>query len=216
MSRPLVVEQTHGAWNDLGVNGYVSTDRFNVALFLLNGFDYEEPCDGLCAAPVGVHSQRAYGGRVGLAPAEWLEVGGSYAYLPSEADESTLGVTPRNMSLAGADVQFVGGPLSLRGEYIGHHVAIDVEQATDAGSGVTAYTRDNTGFYTTAMYDFGGYFLITQYDRFSPDGAGGEDLGRVSGGAGWVVREQCEVRLEYQAWSGDQPDAAYLQLAVGF
>jgi hypothetical protein len=216
VSRPLVVEETHGAWNDLGVNAYFSTGHLNGAFFVLNGFDDEEPCNGLCSAPVDIRSRRAYGGRVGLAPAEWLEVGGSYAYLPSEADEGTSGVTPRNMSLAGADIRVAGGPLSLRGEYIDHHLAMDVQQETDQGSTLTAYARDDSGFYTTAMYDFGKYFLIAQYDRFSPGGAGEADLDRVTGGAGWVVREQCELRLEYQSWSGDEPDAAYMQLAVGF
>jgi len=216
VSRPLVVEETHGAWNDLGVNGHFSSDHFNGAFFVLNGFDYEEPCDGLCSAPVAVQTKRAYGGRLGLVPAEWLEVGGSYAYLPSEADESTLGVTPREMSLAGADLRLASGSFSLRGEYITHHLSLDMEEASGEGGRVTSYQRDNSGFYTTAMVDLGNYFLIAQYDHFARDEAGGEDLARVIGGAGWVVREQCELRLEYQSWRGDEPDAAYVQLAVGF
>ncbi len=214
VSMPLVVEETHGGWNDLGINGYAGTDRFNGTLFVLNGFDREVSDADLGTGPVALSSQYACGGRIGLAPIDGLEVGGSYAYLPSDDEGGAAGVTPRAMSLIGTDAQVARGSISLRGEYVAHHLEMDVEASAGAEVAAHTYARDNTGFYTTAMCDLGRYFVIARFDRFVPGRS--EPIERLCGGGGWVVREQCEVRVEYQARWHNEPDVAYVQLAVGF
>jgi len=213
VSTPLVVENTHGGWNDLGVQGYLESGPFNAVAYFTNGFEYEEECAGLCANPIDLESGRAFGGRLGLKPSEAFEIGGSYSYLPSREVVAESDINSEKMTLFGADVQIHTGDLSLRGEYIAH--GVDLEYT---GASATPLTESMThsGFYTQAMYEFDEYFLIARYDNYSPDEVGAEDQRRLSAGAGWVLRQNCELRMEYQANREDSENLAYVQVAVGF
>lgn len=196
VSGPLVVEQTHDFWNDLGAQAYIEQKWLNAVVYGTNGFGYETI--DTAGMPVEVAMKMAVGGRVGLTPHEAVEIGGSYAGF-FDQDNSL------DMSLMGIDLQLTYTGFSLKAEYIIH----DIGQAGDT-------TISNSGFYGCGEYSFGNFFVTARYGIFSPDEEDTDDLTRLSAGAGWIVREGCELRFEYQNNTGEDNDAAFFQVAAGF
>lgn len=195
VSGPLAVENTHDFWNDFGVQLYATKDIVNGVVYATNGFGYEM-IDTL-GMPVEVDMKMAGGGRLGICPVEILEVGGNFAGFFNQ--ENTL-----DMSLLGIDLQFTYDAFFLKGEYIIHEYAKD-----------TPVTISNSGFYVHGEYNFDRFFLMGRYGVFSPDGDT-DDVTRLTAGAGYVLRDGCELRFEYQSNSGDDNDAAIFQVAAGF
>lgn len=196
VSGPLVVENTHDFWNDFGVQGYLETKWFNAVVYGTNGFGYESTDNA--GKPVNVEMKAAFGGRIGFKLHETIEIGGSYTGFLNQDNKL-------DMSLMGADLQFNYEGLSIKGEYIAHGLAL-------AGDNDVI----NTGFYAQGMYNFGKFFLVSRYGIFLPDMEEANNLTRVSTGVGWVIRENCELRFEYQADPENDDDVAFLQLAAGF
>ena len=196
VSVPLVVENTHDSWNDYGIQGYLESQRLNLVLYGANGFDYQGT-DG-SYAPVDVPMEWALGGRLGVKPVTWMELGGSYAGF-LDADQAL------DMAMVGIDLRVHYQGLAAKGEFIAHRTGrAGQDEATHAG------------FYCQGLYDRGRWFAVGRYGKFSPEGGEAEDLSRLSVGAGWVISEGCESRVEYQVNEGTENDVALLQLVVGF
>jgi hypothetical protein len=101
---PDSVVQTHGGWNDIGVQAYATTSHFEATLYLVNGKALEDEA----AAAAGKSVTHAFGGRLGVKPLEGVSLGGSIAQAAG-----TL-VVP----LYGADLSAAAGPFTLKNEYI--------------------------------------------------------------------------------------------------
>jgi len=196
ISSPLAVNNTHDSWNDLGIQLYIEKQWLNGIVYAVNGFGYEEEDDSGYVQLIEMKA--AFGGRLGIVPVEYLEIGGSFASLIAEEDK-------RNMILAGADAQFNYADFSVKGEYIAHKFDIP------AGGNLS-----NNGFYIKGMYDFGSFYSMARYGAFYPDEPNTDDITRFSAGAGWVISDNCELRFEYQDNSGGTDNAGLLQLAIGF
>lgn len=196
VSGPLVVENTHDFWNDYGVQAYIETKLVNGVVYWTNGFGYE--VTDTSGNPVDVEMKMASGGRIGVNPHKMIDFGGSYAGFFDH--DNNL-----DMSLLGVDLQLSYKGFSLKGEYIVHQLGL---------AGDDALT--NSGFYGQVKYDFSEFFLVGRHGRFSRDEESADDLSRTSAGAGWVVKEGCELRFEYQVNSEDNDDVTFLQLVVGF
>ncbi len=194
VSSPLVVENTHNSWNDLGV--YVTAEAIwgNITAFTANGFCHE----GL--DPEGkemeTHNDLAVGGRLGITPLENIEVGGSIASITG-LDYS------HNMILAGVDLQMSLIGLEIKGEYIIHEF--------DSGV-ISDFTND--GYYVQGLYGIGNWYLVGRYGEFRPDQQSA-NIARISAGIGRSINEVAELRFEYQA-NKAADDAAIFQVAFGF
>lgn len=197
VSAPLVVENTHDGWNDYGVIGYMENRYFNAVAYGTNGFGYEAGVD-INGDPIEVPMNFAAGGRLGITPHEYLEVGGSYTGFMDENNEL-------DMSLMGADVQLNYEKLSVKGEYIAHSMGL---------AGDSSIT--NSGYYGQGLFSFGRYYVVGRYGVFSVDEDGVDDITRLSVGAGWSPADAFELRYEYQANSEENDDVSYFQLVVGF
>ena len=217
VSAPLAVELTHHAWNDYGVQGYLDSKWFNAAVFGVNGFGYQAGYhtngqflgyegfgydiwgDSVEVRDFNVKSSG--GGRFGLKPFPQLEIGSSWAGFINDQNKN-------DMSLWGTDLRFSFRNFSLRAEYIVHQLG----QAGDNPA-------TNSGYYGTGGYDFGRFYLAARYSGFESDIPGIDNRRQISSGGGWVVRQGCELRVEYQANSEDGKNAgdiSFLQLVVGF
>jgi len=188
VSGPLVVDNTHGGWNDIGLQGYLEAGRLNTAIYAVNGFECELGDEEM---EMGL----SLGGRVGFSPTEQLELGGSYAAI-MDLDYQL------DMGLIGADVQLEYQPLAFKGEFIAHTLGL---------AGASDFTH--TGFYAQTLCDLDAYFLFGRYGRFTPDA--GEDLTRVSVGGGWKIKEGCELRFEQQI-NSEEKNLSLAQLLVIF
>ena len=186
VSVPLVVENTHEEWNDYGVQIYMDIGQFDAVVFGLNGFGYDD-----------VEMKLAIGGRLGITPNKFIEIGGSYAGFLN-------GNSKTDMSLTGVDLQFHYQAFSFKGEYIAHRLSL-------AGDN----TVNNSGFYCQGMYDLGRYYIVTRYGMFSPDVPETDDITRFSSCLGWIVLEGCELRFEYQV-NSEEDNASFMQMAIGF
>jgi hypothetical protein len=197
VSAPLIVESTHNLWNDYGVQAYLETSQFNVVVFGTNGFGYQWVDE--FSVPTEISVNMAVGGRVGFAPHEWVEIGGSYASFFNEDDEN-------DMDMVGADLQFNYEDLSIKGEYIMQRTGLTYDEPWE-----------DSGFYAQGMYDFGRVFLVGRYGTLFAFEEGADDWTRISAGAGWTILQGAELRLEYQNNSAEWvDDVTFLQLVVGF
>jgi hypothetical protein len=197
VSAPLIVESTHNAWNDYGVQAYLESSQFNMVVFGTNGFGYQWVDE--FSVPTEISVKMAVGGRVGFAPHEWVEIGGSYASFFNEDDEN-------DMDMIGADLQFNYEDLSIKGEYIMNRTGLTYDESWE-----------NSGFYAQGLYDFGRVFLVGRYGMLFAFEEGADDWTRISAGAGWVILQNAELRLEYQNNSAEWvDDVTFLQLVVGF
>lgn len=185
VSVPLVVENTHGLWNDTGIQVHAANGRFNAVAFAVNGFGYDE-----------ARMKYAGGGRLGLVVLPGLELGGSWAGFVRDGG----GLDQR---LVGADIQAEWRSLNLRAEYIARETGID-------GDAITT----DSGYYVEGQYAFGRFFGVARQDFFSPGGPV-ESETRTSLGAGWIITDGCETRIEHQMREDDD-DMTWLQLAVEF
>ena len=100
---------------------------------------------------------------------------------------------------------FISSELSVKGEFIVHRTGL-------AGH----HEATHVGLYGQGTYDFGRSFVVGRYGRSARHGADPEDLSRLGLGAGWLLLEGCEFRVEYQVNEGGDSDVAVLQLVVGF
>ncbi|MFC1493219.1 hypothetical protein ACFL6O_04605 [candidate division KSB1 bacterium] len=186
VSGPLAIENQHDYWNDYGIQGYIDTKWFNAVAFGTNGFGYDE-----------VEMKMALGGRVGLKPHEFVEVGSSYASFLNEDERA-------DMQMLGFDLQFGYQAFSFKGEYILREHGLNGDEKVRSD-----------GYYAQGMYDFGKYFVVSRYGKFTPVFDGEEHIARFTGGLGYVLTDGCELRFEYQA-NENAGSLSFMQLVVGF
>jgi len=196
VSAPLVVENTHDCWSDYGIQIYAENSMVNGVVFGSNGFSYDWTNE--LGEPVVVDSKLALGGRGGIRPLENIELGGSYAGFFNSEDKL-------DMSMLGADLQFKYLDFSAKGEYIIHKQGIASQNWIK-----------NTGYYVEGLYDFGRYFVVGRYGAFNLDDESISEITRISTGAGLVMGQGSEIRIEYQINSGEKDDVGFLQLVTGF
>lgn len=196
ISTPIVVEESHNAWNDHGILGYVENQRFNAVAFRTNGFGYEiEPASG---DPVSIELDYSLGGRLGLFLGHSVEVGFSGAGFFN--DENQV-----DMNLQGFDLQFEYRLFELRGEYIIKEFNL-IENVTHTCS----------GYYVEGLVDRGNYFLNARYDHFSEGDLHSENIRRLSTGIGWPLAKGLELRLVYQSSLEASESGGFLQLVPSF
>jgi hypothetical protein len=193
---PLVVADTHDGWNDLGIAVYLETSLLNAVIYRLNGTGYEAPF--LPDDSVGGDISGAFGGRLGLNALSGFELGGSFASIGNQDGDQVS-------SLWGVDAQWATGPVYFKGEYIVQKVGLDA-----------ALELQHDGSYVEGMYHPGGYFLLARYGSFSPEGDEFSRESRVCLGAGYVVQDGAEIRLEHQIGIDVAPDRTVAQFVVGF
>jgi hypothetical protein len=184
---PRAVELTHGAWNDLGVQGYAIGEHWTAVAYLVNGQEY--PLDAERLAP----ARTALGGRASGKVDELFEVGGSIA--------ANLGARGNAITFAGADVTGLVGPLDVRGEYLLEHVRVE---------GLPELTH---GVYARALARIEPAFLMARYDMVLEDSSTLDR--RVGVGGGYEVFPQGEVRAVYEQSLDTDSRTVTLQLVGG-
>jgi|GEM_PF-5981912 len=184
---PQAVQLTHGAWNDVGAQGYAVGPHWTAVAYVVNG--PEHPVSADAVEP----SRTAAGARLSAKVDELIEVGGSGAM-----DFAAAGPV---MAFAGGDIQTTLGPLDLRGEYLLKHVKTP---------GVAELTH---GVYGQALLKVDPAFLVARYDTVL-EGADTFDR-RVAGGAGIEIFPQGEVRAVYEHSFDSDLRTVTLQLVGG-
>lgn len=206
---PLVIEQTHDEWNDLGGQFYLDAGSINGVFFVTNGLDYEtlipgtELEDGTEETTIPHETKVAVGTRIGFKPLEPLELGASFAGFFAE----DIGL---DMILAGGDAALEGAGLTLKGEYIFHYLGVAGPLSTR-----------NHGFYGTLRYDFKRVFALSRYSMFFPEKdkldfhLEDDPLKQLSVGFGFRVLENASIRFEYSSDLESGGSMVFVQLVGG-
>jgi hypothetical protein len=107
----------------------------------------------------------------------------------------------RGAPWTGVDVQLSLGAFAVAGEYLVRQMGL-----------TSADQRQDSGFCAQGLYDFGRCCFLGRPLRPAPGGCA-EQLTQPTVGAGWVVQERREVRLERQLNRAEQNNT-FLQLVV--
>jgi len=179
VSGPLVVDGTHGGWNDLGVQAYAEAGRFDLVGYAVRGADIDA-AEWAAGTRVGVRSGDA---ALGLSLAGLHDGSG----LP-------------NRHLLGADIQWSFNSLSAKAEYVRRWPAARGQDGVQHGA------------YVQGTWENQRYFAVVRLGALeTADG----DEQRLSVGGGWRMRENCQLRMEFQANSAAR-EVLFTQLVVGF
>ena len=179
VSGPLVVDGTHGGWNDLGVQAYAEAGRFDLVGYAVRGADIDA-AEWAAGTRVGVRSGDA---ALGLSLAGLHDGSG----LP-------------NRHLLGADIQWSFNSLSAKAEYVRRWPAARGQDGVQHGA------------YVQGTWENQRYFAVVRLGALeTADG----DEQRLSVGGGWRMRENCQLRMEFQSNSAAR-EVLFTQLVVGF
>lgn len=179
VSGPLVVDGTHGGWNDLGVQAYAEAGRFDLVGYAVRGADIKG-------------AEWAVGARAGV------RGGGAVLGLSLAGLHDGSGLLNRH--LLGADMQWSFSSLSAKAEYVGY------------GPAARGLEGVHHGAYVQGTWDNQHYFAVARLGALeTPDG----DEQRLSVGGGWRMRENCQLRMEFQANSAAR-EVLFTQLVIGF
>lgn len=198
VSTPLVVENTHEAWNDYGAQAYLGKGILDLTLFAVNGFDYET-ADGQNepgSDATVVEMQYSFGGRFAIKPFDATEIGFSYAGFLNN-------VNHLDMTMAGTDVQIGYRAFHFKSEAIIHTSGLDDDNRVTNG-----------GFYLQGLFEYNRFFLVGRYNYFSAGENAGEER-RFDAGVGWKILRGAELRVEHQL-SKEEHSAIFIQIVVGF
>ena len=193
---PLMVDATHEGWNDLGATLHLERGPLALDAFLVNGSSCGRG-QGTCKIN-REEVVRSFGARLGCAPLEGLELGFSGA-LFHDLDGTTV------MTLWGADGQWRQGPWLVKGEYL--------QQIADQN---TVAEATNDGAYLQVLRELGRTFVFARHDFLVHESKDSPDLQRWELGAGYVVRDGLEVRLEQQLGGASLGDMTWLQMVMTF
>ncbi len=196
VTAPFATDMTHAGWNEMGAQVNASRGAWTATFFAVN----DMPRDHLTAdTKIPEYTAGgAAGGRLGWTPATTLELGGSAASLSDATGNEA-------MTLWGVDAQWNGGPLSMKGEYVGHGIReID-------GSRIA-----NAGWYAQAGWDFSTQYLAVRYDTFQHEYCEEACAERVSACWGRALTEGSQVRLERSFGLNGVPDEVLMQIVAGF
>ena len=208
VSVPLVINEIHRGWNDLGVQFYAEATWANWSVFAVNGFgtspalrlDQTEPVAPRLiaadeAAADDIIPTEAYGARFGLYMNEQFEFGTSFAAgYGADHDQQNR--------MFGFDVTGTFDELELKGEFI--------SRRRDFSTG----RWDDLGYYVQGTYAWGRQFGVLRGDAYRPDGGPADFCG--SAGAGYLVHANAQLRVEYRLAQGSSNDTIYLQTAIAF
>jgi hypothetical protein len=187
ITQPQAVQLTHGAWNDIGAQGYAVGEHWTAVGYVVNG--PEHPISADATAP----SRTAVGARISGKVDDLIEVGGSGAL-----DFAAPGPV---MAYVGGDLAAALGPLDLRGEYLLKHVK---------APGVAELTH---GSYAQVRLTLDPAFLVARYDTVVE---GGKTFDRrVAAGAGVEIFPHGEVRAVYEQSLDSEARLVTLQLLGG-
>jgi hypothetical protein len=194
---PLAVSGTHDGWNDLGVAAYIETSGFNAVIYRFNGSGYEAPF--VPGDSASGDAGCAWGSRVGLHTVlPNIEIGTSFAsIITGDGDQSS--------TLLGFDAQWATGAFSAKGEYIIQKIGLD-----------TAHELEHKGSYIEGMYHSGRFFVLSRYGLFTPEGSDFLEESRVCLGAGYVIQDGGELRIEHQISIDNAPEQTMAQFVVAF
>lgn len=205
VTAPMVVDLTHGGWNDVGFQFGLEATHGNFVFYIVNGFeasaDVLDEVETLATGTdvyeeIDTSPANALGTRLGIAPFGWLEVGTSFATGWNAAGKS-------EMALVGADLQFSMFNIELKGEFIAHSVNRSIAE------------ENNRGYYAQATYNIlDRAFVTTRYGSFKPEGA--DWIGRSSIGAGYAITDGVELRVETVLDENTEVNQTILQLVAGF
>ena len=193
---PLMVDATHEGWNDLGATLHLERGPLALDAFLVNGSSCGRG-QGTCKIN-REEVVRSFGARLGCVPLEGLELGFSGA-LFHDLDGTTV------MTLWGADGQWRQGPWLVKGEYL--------QQIADQN---TVAEATNDGAYLQVLRELGRTFVFARHDFLVHESKDSPDLQRWELGAGYVVRDGLEVRLEQQLGGASLGDMTWLQMVMTF
>lgn len=204
ISAPLVVDFTHGQWNDFGVQFVMDSKYGNFVAYFVNGFEASaEVIDQVATLATGIDvyedvnttPANAFGTRVGFKLLSQLEIGSSFAVGLNKSDKS-------EMSLWGADMQLNFDFISFKGEYINHSLNRSVAK------------EDNKGYYFQTIGTINNFFITGRYGSFKPDGA--DWIGQFSIGGGYAIAENVEIRLESLFNENSDLNQTVFQMVTGF
>jgi len=205
VTAPLVVDLTHGGWNDYGVQFGLEAAQANFVCYWVNGFESslevldeaqtlatgEEVYEEINTSPAD-----AFGTRLGITPFSWLEIGSSLAagWNSSGRDE---------MILVGADIQLALNNLEIKGEYISHSLNRTIAE------------ENNRGWYAQATYSvFSNAFVTTRYGSFKSEQQ--DWYGQGSVGLGYALADGVELRWESSIHENGEDNQNFVQLVAGF
>lgn len=208
VSVPLVISEIHRGWNDLGVQFYGEATWANWSVFAVNGFGTspalrlgqndvlpprliasdEEAADNIIP-------NEAYGARFGLYMNDQVEFGTSFAAGYGQNND-------QQSRMFGFDVTAAFDELELKGEFI--------SRRRDFSSG----RWDDLGYYVQGAYAWGKQFGVIRGDVYRPEGGPAEFS--TSAGAGYIVHDNAQLRVEYRMAEGSSNDTIFLQTAVAF
>jgi len=205
VTTPIVVELTHGGWNDCGLQFGLDAPHANLVGYWVNGFESSaEIIDEVQTLATGVEvyeevnttPTNALGARLGLRPFDWLELGGSFAagWNGSEKNE---------MTLAGLDLQLTYDKLEFKSELIGHSLNRTIAE------------ENNRGYYVQGLYNlFERAFVVGRYGSFKPDQR--EWYGQGAIGLGYTLAEGVELRCESSIYENGADNQNIVQLVASF
>ncbi len=131
VSPPQVCGNTHEGWNDFGVQFTMNWQYYNFVVYGVNGIESSyEISDAAHAMALGISigdevnttPANTFGTRVGLTPAQDLEVGGSVAFGLNQSNKS-------EMMMFGGDLQYAIADFRFKGEYIQHSLNRSIVQS---------------------------------------------------------------------------------------
>lgn len=202
---PMVVDMTHGDWNDVGFQFGIEASHGNFVFYMVNGFEASvEVIDEAATLATGIETMEevettpanAIGTRLGIAPFSWLEVGTSLATGWNVSGQS-------EMALVGMDLQFAMAGFELKGEYIAHSVNRTIAE------------ENNRGYYAQATYNIlDRAFVTTRYGSVKPEGS--EWIGQISIGAGYNIADALGLRIETVINESSDNNQTILQMVAGF
>ncbi|MBU3956019.1 porin [bacterium] len=189
VSSPLVTElMMDGGWGDSGINFYGSLSSLNYNIYIVNGMGNKYEIEGDTTSALVPANQDAnnnnaktIGSRIGISPAEGIEVGVSYAHGPYLDDN-----TKEILSRVGCDVQLGIGQIKVKGEYVKTEEDIPGANA-----------NEHSGYYFQLLGDATEkVYGAVRYGSWKPKG--GDEVTRLTLGLGYELEENVSLRLEYQ------------------
>ncbi len=204
VTAPVIVDLSHGGWNDFGVQVGLDMKYGNFVGYWVNGFESSaEVIDNAQTLALGVTTYEevdtspvdAFGTRIGITPIDWLEFGSSFA-LGLNASSQT------EMMIGGGDIQMSVGDFHLKGEYIYHSANKSVAP------------QDVQGYYIQMTYNTSWGFLVGRYGAYQPQGYSSNSESSV--GAGYVIDEGLEIRAEQVLNENSDKNKTLLQLVASF
>ncbi len=201
-SAPLAVALTHQNWADMGVQFQAKADKFNGAVFAVNGFEPAEEVmsevQSLVASlgdTVAHPPASAFGGRLGMAPIKNVEIGGSVAAGYNDAGDN-------DMQMWGANVTAQLSVLEIKAEYIAHSINRTIARS------------DNSGLYVQPTVSIKRMYATYRYDVFKADLY--DRVTYHTFGVGYKVADPVEIRIETTLDTKGTAAESTAQLFVGF